>query len=209
MVEIVDNAVQLAVMVCCFVFSGMVAVRKKSQSYVLVACFYGSYALGLLYWLLYLALKTYTPKIFYVSDLTWIASFLFLLALDLSLVPPEEKRFRCPAAWLAPAVCAVTTVFYCTYGDFVTNILWGVLTGGIGYVSVRGLLYARTQAGSARSRQWFHLALLFIMLMEHCLWTSSCFWAGDTLKNPYFWFDCALTCGCAALLPATKKAVGL
>lgn len=43
---------------------------------------------------------------------------------------------------------------------------------------------------------------------NYCLWTSSLFWQGDSLANPYFWFDFVLTATLLALLPIAERAVG-
>ncbi|MEG1684025.1 MAG: histidine kinase, partial [Oscillospiraceae bacterium] len=79
MTELLDNALQLAVTIGCALWAGVLAFRRKSQLYAILSCFYGTFALGLLYWLSILALRTYTPRFFYVSDLSRVASFLFLL----------------------------------------------------------------------------------------------------------------------------------
>ena len=39
------------------------------------------------------------------------------------------------------------------------------------------------------------------------LWTSGCFWPGDSIFSPYCWFDLLLAGCLLALLPATGKAV--
>lgn len=207
MIEIIDNALQLFATACCTVLAGIHFQRKKEQSYLLATCFYGTFALGQLYWLIYLFLANYTPKIFYVSDLSWIASFVFLLVLDVNLEGPEERAFKCPAAWISPILGLGLMLFYMQWGDYLTNFLWCGITAATGWVSIRGLLFAQRQSGKARDRQFFHAAVLFVILTEYALWTSSCFWVGDTLANSYFWFDFALTAGLIILLPAIRKAV--
>ena len=81
------------------------------------------------------------------------------------------------------------------------------LTMAVAWHSTRGLVYARRQSGKLRAMQFFHIAVLRIIILEYCLWTSSCFWISDTYTNPYFWIDFLLTASLFALLPATKKAV--
>ena len=48
--------------------------------------------------------------------------------------------------------------------------------------------------------------MLVFCAAEYGDWTTSCYWMGDTLANPYFWFDLLITISLAALLPATGKA---
>ena len=52
-----------------------------------------------------LLLRQETPQVFYVSDLAWLASFVFLLALTLTLPTAEERRFRTRLCRLVPVVC--------------------------------------------------------------------------------------------------------
>ena len=205
MIEIIDNSVQLTATLCCALLAGRLAVRRKKQDYMTLACYYGALTLGNLYWLVYDILTSYTPKIFYVSDLCWVASYLFLLMLVTESAGPEERAFRCPAAWISPVLSTAMTIFYCHWGDELENIVWCGLMGAAGWFSIRGYLWALRE--KRRARRNFHLAVLILIAVEYSLWTASCYWVSDTLSNPYFWFDFALTASGILLLPATEKAV--
>ncbi|MEG1874736.1 MAG: histidine kinase [Angelakisella sp.] len=207
MVEVIDNTAQLAVTMGCTVWAGVLAFRHKSQRYAVLACFYGTFALGLLYWLLYLVLRDYTPKFFYVSDLSWIASFLFLLLLNVSVTDAAERRYRPVAPWLVVAVLLLLTAQICSFGDYGNTLVWCLLLTGCGYLSTRGFLYARKQSGNGRRRQYLYSTILLIVFTEFLLWLASCYFKESTLGNPYFWCDFALTAELLALMPATKKAV--
>ena len=67
MIEIIENAVQLAVLTICMVLSADYSYRKQNRESAILAMFYGSYVLGDLYWLLYLICYGYTPRVFYVA----------------------------------------------------------------------------------------------------------------------------------------------
>ena len=73
-------------------YGGMTASLFSGESlgYLLVGLL--AFALGTLYWTLHLLLRQETPQVFYVSDLAWLASFVFLLALTLTLPTAEERR---------------------------------------------------------------------------------------------------------------------
>ena len=206
MVEIIDNAVQLAVTLACTGVCGCLTLKRRKQAYTILTCYYGALAMGNLYWLVYDLITSYTPKIFYVSDLCWVASYLFLLMLAVETAAPEEKAFRHPAAWISPVLSAGMTVFYCQWGDCLENVIWCGLMGATGWFAIRGCIWASRQ--KAFRRRDFHLAVLLIVAVEYALWTASCFWVSDTLSNPYFWFDFLLTASAALLLPATERAVG-
>ncbi|MEG1947189.1 MAG: hypothetical protein RR139_08850 [Lachnospiraceae bacterium] len=207
MIEIIDNGIQLFVTTGCAVWAGTLAVRRKSQSYFILACFYGTFALGLLFWLSYLVIMTYTPKIFYVSDLSWFASFMFLLLLTISLAVPEELNYKSAAPWLVAALPTVATVCFLLKGDVFGTLLWCPLLIFCTYASARGFFYVRRQSRVRRRRQWIYLAILFVIFTEFTLWTLSYFFKSATIESPYFWCDFVLSAALFLLMPAMKKAV--
>ena len=207
MVELVDNTSQFLVTLLAGISTGILFYKSRKQAYFLLACFFGTFTLGTLYWALHVLLFNHTPQIFYVSELGWIASSMFLLTLEHTLSTPDERRFKHPAVWLVLIICVPQLILYLTHGDILFNLLICGLTMVAAWYSVRGLLYARRQSGKPRDMQYFHIAVLCIITLEYCLWTASCFWVSDTLTNPYFWFDFLLTAALFALLPATRKAV--
>ena len=207
MVELFDNVSQFLVTLLAGVGAGILFYKNRKQSYFLLACFYGTFALGTLYWTLHILLFDYTPQIFYVSELAWIASYLFLLTLEFSLSTPEERKFRHPAVGLVPIFCLPQLLLYFTHGDIIFNLLICGTTMAVAWYSVRGLTYARRQKGRLRDKQYFHIVVLCVIMLEYFLWTVSCFWISDTLGNPYFWIDFLLTVAFFALLPAIRKTV--
>ena len=62
------------------------------------------------------------------------------------------------------------------------------------------------RTGRAKRRRFDRAVLLFVGL-EYALWTASCCWVSDDLRNPYFWFDFALSGGLLLLLPGVREAV--
>lgn len=208
MIELLDNFSQLLVILLATIGAGILFYKNRVQAYLLLTCFFGTFMLGTLYWTLHFLLFNYTPQVFYVSEFAWIASYMFLLTLEYTLSTPDEKKFRHPAVWLVPIFCIPQLILYLLHGDILFNLLICGLTMAVAWHSTRGLIYARRQGGKLRAMQFFHIAVLRIIILEYCLWTSSCFWISDTYTNPYFWIDFLLTASLFALLPATKKAVG-
>ena len=150
-------------------------------------------------------LRQETPQIFYVSDLAWLASYVFLLALTLTLADPEERQSRTGLCWLAPVFCLPQFALYATRGDLLLNVLMCGLTMMLAWCAMRGLVWAKkTENGRLRR---FHGTVLAFTTLEYALWTASCFWVSDTLTNPYFWFDFLLTLVLLLFLPAVRKAV--
>lgn len=207
MVELFDNVSQFLVTLLAGVGAVILFCKSRKQVYFLLACFYGTFALGTLYWTLHILLFDYTPQIFYVSELAWIASYMFLLTLEFSLSTPEERKFRHPAVWLVPAFCIPQLLLYLTYGDIIFNLLICGTVMAAAWYSARGLIYARRQQGRLRDKQYFHMAVLSVVMLEYFLWTASCFWVSGTLANPYFWIDFLLTVALFNLLLAMRKTV--
>ena len=93
--ELIENLLQLLVTFVGALLSGISYRKSGRQAYFLLLCFYGCFALGALYWTLYLLLFDTTPRVFYVSEFGWVASVVFLLILQATLSTPEERGFRC------------------------------------------------------------------------------------------------------------------
>ncbi len=200
--ELLSNLVQLAATVLGFCLAGARYRRERGQVWFLLTCFYGCFALGALYWTLYLLLFDTTPQVFYVSEFGWISSAVFLLILQYTLASEGERAFRCGAVWLAPAVGVPLCVLYCTYGDILSNLLWCGMMVVLSWGAIRGLVYA-----DGGRRRWFHIGVLAFAAAEYLLWTAGCFWQSDSLASPVFWCDVLLTAAILSLLGATEKAV--
>jgi hypothetical protein len=191
----------------CGIYCAVLFLKLKEQVWFLLACFYAAFALGLLYWLLFLVFRSGTPKFSLVSDLSWLASLLFLLALQTTIRLPGEKDYRPPWAWSVPVFCAVMCLYFFRWGDYFINILWAVLMGACGYDALRGLLFTQHQRGAALKHQYFHIAILAFILLEYCLWLASCIWTNNTVLNPYYLFDFLLSVTFFTFVPTLKKVV--
>lgn len=208
MIEIIDNAIQLAVLAGCCLYSAILSIRNKKQVWLLLTCFYGAFALGHIHWLLFIMFRSGTPELSPVSDLSWLAGVLFLLVLQNTLSTTEESMYRPLLAWTAPVFSAIMCLFFFRWGDYFLNILWALLMGLCGYYALRGLLFTKRHSNEMHSSKPFHLAVMAFILVEYCLWVSSCFWNEISLSNPYYWFDLLLTATFFTFLPTLKKAVG-
>lgn len=138
--ELADNFVQFSVTLLGFCLSGMRYLKGRKQAYFLLTCFYGCFALGSLYWTLYLFLFSKTPQVFYVSEFGWVASVIFLSILQYSLSSAEERGFVCRRARIAFLIGVPLCIFYCTFGDVLSNLLWCGMMIAVSYHAIRGLL---------------------------------------------------------------------
>ena len=206
--ELIENLLQLSVTFLGACLAGFAYWKSRRQQYFLLLCFYGCFALGALYWTLYLLLFATTPRVFYVSEFGWVSSVIFLRILQATLADGEERALRCRAAWLSPLAGVPLMVFYCTYGDILSNLIWCGLMIWLSFCSIRGLVYTNGRTGAARNLRYFHLGILCFVCSEYLLWTVGCFWENDSLASPAFWCDVLLTLAILGLLPTTRKAVG-
>lgn len=138
--ELVSNLLQFIVTLLGFSLSGIWYLKSRKQTYFLLTCFYGCFALGSLYWTLYLLLFSETPQVFYVSEFGWMASVIFLYILQYALSSAEERGFATRKALIALLVGVPLCVFYCTFGDILSNLLWCGMMIVVSYHAIRGLL---------------------------------------------------------------------
>ena len=201
MIEIIDNSLQFAATLACCLLALAQYLCAQKQAQFLLACFYGCFSLGLLYWTLYLVLYETTPGTFYVSEIVWISSCIFLYLLQYTLASPAEREYRCRAMYIAPALGVAMFAIYCAFDtDVPADLLRCCAMSAIAWNAIRGLGFG--------GRRRFHIAALCFVCAEYALWASSIGWRGDTLANPYFWIDFALTGILISLLPAAGKGAG-
>ena len=205
--ELADNFVQFSVTLLGFCLSGMRYLKGRKQAYFLLTCFYGCFALGSLYWTLYLFLFSKNAAGFLCIGV-WLGGkryFSFYFAILPFLC--GGKRLCVPKGADCLSDRRSLMYIYCTFGDVLSNLLWCGMMIAVSYHAIRGLTYARTQTGAARQLRYFHIGVLCYVAAEYILWTSGCFRQGDSAFFLYYGFDVLLT-GCIfALLPATGRAV--
>lgn len=206
MIEIVENIVQLGLLLVCVGISAAYMIRSQTESSIMLFLFYAAYALGDLSWLLNLVFTGHTPIVFYESELSYYASYVFLFMLLQQVSSSTERKTRHVALLAVPVFVIAMFVFYIQWGDYFGNVASAVLMLLLLNHSIRGLIYLRSHPDET-SRRMLYIATLFFCAMEYGDWTSSCFWSGDTWTNPYFIFDCLLTLSFVFFLPAYRKAV--
>lgn len=203
MIETIENALQLGVCLLLALASVGVACRRKSKAYGILALFYAAFALGDLYWLLYLGFYHITPMYPYISWVSWYAAWLFLLLL-LRQVQDDKHHGKHPLLWLVPAFTGAMCVFYMQWGDYVGNLISAVFMALLLWRALPGCFTKEKVSGAKRP---FYIAVVVFCLIEYTMWTLSCFYGGDTIANPYFWFDALFTVGTTLFFPALGKAV--
>ena len=101
--EIIDNGIQVGLFLLFALFSLIQGLHMQNRRFLILAGTYASFSMGTLYYLLYLVIMGKVPQVFYVSEMAWMASYLFLLALCLM----ETRRYRGKLDVLVLGLCWV------------------------------------------------------------------------------------------------------
>ena len=201
MIESIENALQIATLLVCSALALIRAVRTRSRAWTLLAFFYGSWGLGDVYWLVCLIFFDQTPRISIVSDLSWYASYIFLYMLLREIAPPDGAREKRFLPWLGPLFAAGMAAFFMQWGEIGSNLIYALLMSLLLFSVIRRFLDREKYA----AQQALCVLILVFCLLEYALWTSSCFFKGDGLDNPYYWFDFLLTLCFVFFLPAVRR----
>lgn len=203
MIERIENALQIAVLLACVSVSLYRAAAGRSRMWTLLFFFYGSWVLGDIYWLACLIFFDQTPQISVVSDLSWYASYIFLYMLLRHAAPPETAGRKRVLPWTGVLFAVGMAAFFMQWGKIVSNLIYASLMALLLY-SVISRFQDRKKY---MAQQPLCIAVLVFCLLEYAMWTSSCFFWSEGPENPYYWFDFLLTVSFVFFLPATKKKV--
>ena len=201
MTEITDYGLQFLILMACGIYACFLAVKTRDRGWLILTFFYFCYAMGDLYWLLYVTFEGHIPMVSYISEISWFAGFIFLCLLLRELQTGAEPPRRWQA-WIAPLISAGACLYFFRWGDYFTNVLDALLLGRMGYLTLNGLL---DEAGRGPARR-IHLLLAAIFVEEYALWLSSCFWRTDGIGNPYYWIDLLLTITLVLLISGYRRA---
>ena len=209
MIESIDNAIQLLVTGGCACIAVYQAVRRNDRMWALLSLFYGTFFLGDLYWCLYLVFFDDNPKL-YIAEFSWYTSYLFLLLLLIYINVEHSKgwryRFR-PLYMLIVAFTGIMCVFFIhVAGDYISNIIAALLMTGLIWHACFGLQSIRKKP-EGDNRRMLYVVTLLGCATEYAMWTSSCFWMGESITNIYYLFDLMLSACIVLLIPALRKAV--
>ena len=204
MIESAENAIQLVLLAVCAVYSFGRALSTGRRIWTLAGLYFSVYALGDLYWQLFLIFFGHSPEFSFIPYLSWYAGYVFLWMLLQELRKGQRQRKHIRVLWCIPVFTAGMCLYFMQYGAYFSNAIAAVLMGMLLWGSAAGLLQAGHGAEKARTKPVFAVIFLFC-LAEYGAWTSSCIWTGETLRNPYYWFDMALTVVSLLLVPAVRK----
>lgn len=196
--EVIDNLFQVTALLTAAVCSLQSAWHTQRREYIFLAGAYGCFSMGTLYYLLHLILIGYAPQ-FYVAEIAWIASYLFLLTLEAMRKEKYKRGFFLPALAPALALGITSQTFWILGPSLLISFFFAVLLTVIFYTSMT----VWTEHGIAPLDG--HVALAVILQIG--LYMTSAFMENFTEFNLYFLVDLILTVNLVLMYPALKREV--
>lgn len=198
--ELVDNLFQILVLGITSVVSLLCAYLYKSR-YCLILCLaYACFTMGTLYFMLCLYVTGDVPQVFYVSEISWIASYFFLFSLQIMRIENLRLKFSVIPAICAVLVACVILAFRFAGPSYLVSMLFAIPTSSIMYLSV-----FRFQCNMKYRITDF--CFMICITLQVLLYVVSMFMAGFTEFNLYFAIDILMTISLVTLLVLNLREV--
>lgn len=198
--ELIDNCFQVVVLFCAALAAIAAALRHKDRRFLILALFYICISMGTLYWVLHLFIFGNVPQVFYVSEFSWLAAYLFLLSFQMLRAEGSKPSFSLPSLSCALLTAAVVLVFRIFGPAFFVSAAFAGVVSAIVYLAVWRL---RPRGSGGLIDCW----LLLCVGLQLLLYVVSVFMRDYTRFNLYFAVDITLTLSFAALLPLALREV--
>ena len=194
--EIIDNGIQVGLFLLFALFSLIQGLHMQNRRFLILAGTYASFSMGTLYYLLYLVIMGKVPQVFYVSEMAWMASYLFLLALCLM----ETRRYR---GKLDVLVLGLTIV------EAAMVIGWKILGPSypftVAFALVTACIFYYALLGYRMEKRMLMVAMVLVIVWQLLLYIVSVFTTGYTHFNLYFAVDFLLMATMCRLFFWLKK----
>ncbi len=194
--EIIDNCFQVCVLLLSAAASYIAAFRlaadsvRNSRMFLTLAFGYTSFMMGTLFFVLHIVILSYNAKIFYVSEISWTAAYMFFLSLALMREKGNEKKSSTPLAWIPVIITALVTAgFVVMYGASLMGGLFTFALAALSFMAVRGIHRNRVNGASCR----LDVTFLIIVALQGLVYIVSAFTHDYTRFNLYFTVDISLT----------------
>ena len=200
--ELIDNCFQVAVLSGAALAAIAAALRHRDRRFLILALFFACISMGTLYWVLHLFIFGDVPQVFYVSEFSWLAGYLFLLSYQIIRTDRDEPFYSLLPLVGALLTAAAVLVFRMFGPSRFVSAAFAVVLSAIVYLT--GWRLRRRSAG-----RLVDCWLLLCVGLQLLLYVVSCFMQDFTRFNLYFAVDIVLTLSFAALLPlALREAAG-
>lgn len=198
--EVMDNLFQVIVLFGGMLAAVISAILYKEKKLVILALSYASFAMGTLFWVLYLFARGTVPQIFYVSEISWMASWLFYLSLQMVRTEKLKIQFELVSA-LFSLLIAVAIVRHRVFSASVLICMaFAVILGSLLYLTIFRM--RRQKKASATDP-----LLICCIVLQISVYVVSYFMTDFSKFNLYFAMDLLLTLSFLLLLPLQIKEV--
>ena len=198
--ELIDNCFQVAVLFFAALAAIAASLRHKDRRFLILALFFVCISMGTLYWVLHLFIFGNVPQVFYVSEFSWLAAYLFLLSFQLVRTEQGRPFFSLLSLACALLTAAVVLAFRMFGPSYFVSAAFAVVASAIVYLAV-----CRLRRGGGGGL--IDCCLLLCVGLQLLLFVVSGFTQDYTRFNLYFAVDIALTLSFVALLPLALREV--
>ena len=202
--EIFDNVFQTMSLMVMMIVSGAAGLKYSSRKLVVLACAYGGIMLGTLFYMLHLTIIGDIPRIFYVSEISWMAGYLFFLLLVILRQERKNVHFQ-----PVPAMLVLFTLIASVHSDVMGNsvlmsLVFGAITGTIVYISSLRILHAHRSHISPAAFDWMMVAVVILQILVYFV---SEYISDFSTFNLYFAVDILFTLSLCSLFWLIRKEV--
>ena len=202
--EIFDNIFQTVSLLIALIVAAALGLKMQSRKMIVLACGYGSFMLGTLFYMLHLTIIGDIPRVFYVSEISWMAGYLFYLLLVVLREEGRKRKAEIVLAILAIVIVAVSVYNNVMGSSVLMSLAYGVVAGLIVYISCARI--KESFKGGTRP-SGFDVMMVAIVLLQNSLYFVSGFISDYTGFNMYFAIDILLTLATCSLLWLVKREV--
>lgn len=202
--EIFDNIFQTLSLLLMMIISGAAGLKYSSRKLVVLACAYGSIMLGTLFYMLHLTIIGDIPRIFYVSEISWMAGYLFFLFLVILRDERETADFQPVPALLALLTLAASVHSEVMGNSVLMSLVFGAAAGAIVYISSLKIHRAH-HSGTPPAA--FDCEMVLVVILQILVYFVSEYISDYSTFNLYFAVDILFTLSLCSLFGLVRKEV--
>ena len=202
--EIFDNVFQTMSLMVMMIVSGAAGLKYSSRKLVVLACAYGGIMLGTLFYMLHLTIIGDIPRIFYVSEISWMAGYLFFLLLVILRQERKNVTFQ-PVLALLVLFTLIASVHSDVMGNSILMTLaFGAAAGAIVYISSLKIHRAHACGISPAA---FDCRMILVVILQILVYFVSEYISDYSRFNLYFAVDILFTLSLCSLFGLLRKEV--
>ena len=202
--EIFDNIFQTLSLLIMMIISGAAGLKYSSRKLVVLACAYGSIMLGTLFYMLHLTIIGDIPRIFYVSEISWMAGYLFFLFLVTLRQDWKDRAVRPVPAVAALLVLAASVHSEVMGNSILMSLTFGAIAGAIVYLSAVNIHCAHM---SGTPSSVFDRMMIAVIILQILVYFVSEYISDFSTFNLYFAVDILFTVSLWSLFWMIRKEV--